>query len=479
MGRGASGVGCGRLALRRHPDTPRPTPDTPGASRRDLPSVDRLLRSEPVRQLLEREPRALVVDAARQALAEARAGLRNGGWPHTVDELPRLIEERVREALAPRLRPVVNATGVVIHTNLGRAPLSDAALAAANEAGRGYSNLEYELERGERGSRHDLVTPALQQLTGAEAALVVNNNAAALLLILSALAVGREVVISRGELVEIGGGVRIPDVLRQSGAHLVEVGTTNRTYGRDYAQACGERTALLLRVHSSNFLQLGFTHAPSLVELAELAGAQGLPLVEDLGSGSLLDTTRFGVRAEPMVQDSVAAGCDLVCFSGDKLLGGPQAGIIVGRRAAVASLRGHPLVRALRPDKVTLAALGATLGHYLRGEAIAMVPVWRMLAASLDALTSRARALADGLPGVELVPSRSTIGGGSLPGETQPSVALALGGSDAEAVAAALRGGSPPVVGRIEQARVLLDLRSVLPEQDPMLRATLRHLLHR
>jgi L-seryl-tRNA(Ser) seleniumtransferase len=447
------------------------------ATRRDLPSVDRLLRSEPLQQLLEREPRALVVDAARQALDEARAGLGNGGWPHTVDDLPRLVEERVRAALTPRLRPVVNATGVVIHTNLGRAPLSDAALAAATEAGRGYSNLEYDLERGARGSRHDLVTPALQQLTGAEAALVVNNNAAALLLILSALATGREVIISRGELVEIGGGVRIPDVLRQSGAHLVEVGTTNRTYAHDYAEAFREQTALLLRVHSSNFLQLGFTHAPTLAELGELAQRQGLMLVEDLGSGSLLDTTRFGLRAEPMVQDSVAAGCDLICFSGDKLLGGPQAGIIVGRRAAVASLRSHPLVRALRPDKVTLAALGATLAQYLRGEAIASVPVWRMLAASPDALTDRARVLAAGLPGVEVVPSRSTIGGGSLPGETQPSAALALAVPDAEQLAATLRHASPAVIGRIEHGRLLLDLRAVLPEQDATLRTTLRGLL--
>jgi L-seryl-tRNA(Ser) seleniumtransferase len=447
------------------------------ATRRDLPSVDRLLLAEPLQRLLEREPRALVVDAARQALDEARAGLGNGGWPHRVDELPRLVEERVRLALAPRLRPVINATGVVIHTNLGRAPLSQAALAAANDAGQGYSNLEYDLDRGERGSRHDLVTPALQQLTGAEAALVVNNNAAALLLILSALATGRQVVISRGELVEIGGGVRIPDVLRQSGAELVEVGTTNRTYASDYARAIGDQTALILRVHSSNFLQLGFTHSPTLAELAQLTAREGRTLVEDLGSGSLLDTSRFGLRREPMVQDSVAAGCDLVCFSGDKLLGGPQAGIIVGRRAALAPLRSHPLVRALRPDKVTLAALGATLHHYVRGEALAAVPVWRMLSAPLDGLTSRAHALAEGLSGVAVVGSRSTIGGGSLPGETQPSAALALNAPDAEAVAAALRRRSPPVIGHIEHGRVLLDLRSVLPEQDATLRAALTGLL--
>jgi L-seryl-tRNA(Ser) seleniumtransferase len=437
---------------------------------RDLPSVDRLLLSEPLRRLLEREPRALVVQATREALDEARSVLRDGGWPHAPDELPALVEERVRQALQPRLRPLINATGVVIHTNLGRAPLSDAALEAVAAAGRGYSNLEYDLSAGTRGSRHELVTFLLQRLTGAEDALVVNNNAAALLLILTTLAAGREVVISRGQLVEIGGGFRVPDVMRQSGATLVEVGTTNRTYVADYEAALGDRTALLLRVHASNFKVIGFAHAATLAELVALGAEHGLGVVDDLGSGALLDSARFGLAHEPTVQDSVADGADLVAFSGDKLLGGPQAGIIVGTSTSIAKLKKHPLVRALRPDKLTLAALGATLTHYVRGEAETKVPVWRMLAAPIESLDARAQALAAQLPGCRVVETRSTIGGGSLPGETQPSRALALGASDPDALATALRSGAMPVIGRIERDQFVLDLRTVLPEQDPLLR---------
>jgi L-seryl-tRNA(Ser) seleniumtransferase len=444
----------------------------PAATPRDLPSVDRLLLDERLRRLLEREPRALVVQATRETLDDARAGLRDGGWPHALDELPALVEERVRRATRPRLRPLINATGVVIHTNLGRAPLSDEALAAATAAGLGYSNLEYDLAAGARGSRHELVTHLLRRLTGAEDALVVNNNAAALLLILSALAVGREVVISRGQLVEIGGGFRVPDVMRQSGATLVEVGTTNRTYVADYEAALGERTALLLRVHASNFRVVGFTHAATLDELVALGARVGLPVVDDLGSGALLDTARFGLAHEPMAQESLAAGAELVAFSGDKLLGGPQAGVIVGRAAAVARLKKHPLVRAVRPDKLTLAALGATLAHYVRGEAEQRIPVWRMLATPVEALEARARALAGELAGARVVETRSTVGGGSLPGETQPSRALALDAADAERLARALRQAETPVIGRIEHERLLLDLRTVLPEQDgPLLSA--------
>src|SRR5918912_4154302 len=344
-------------------------------SRRDLPSVDRLLRDP----LLQALPRDLALQAARDVLDEARRATRNGGWAFGIEDLPRLVEQRVREASQPRLRPVLNASGVVIHTNLGRAPLSAAALAAAQEAAQGYSNLEYDLDQGERGSRHNLVTDLLKRLTGAEDALVANNNAAAVLLILSALGQGREAVISRGQLVEIGGGFRIPDVMRQSGVRLVEVGTTNRTYAADFEAAITDQTALLLRVHASNFLQVGFTHQPTLDELVEVGRRHELAVVDDLGSGSLLDTARFGLAREPMVQSSVAAGMTLVAFSGDKLLGGPQAGIILGRAAEVARLRRHPLMRAIRPDKLTLAALGATLVHYLRGEAEREVPVWRMI----------------------------------------------------------------------------------------------------
>jgi L-seryl-tRNA(Ser) seleniumtransferase len=436
---------------------------------RDLPSIDRLLRHDRLAAL----PRELALQAARQVLEEARQATLNGGWPFALADLPRLVEERVDAATAPRLRPVLNASGVIIHTNLGRAPLSAAALQAAQDAALGYSNLEYDLAAGERGSRHNLVTDLLQRLTGAEDALVTNNNAAAVLLILSALAQGREAVISRGQLVEIGGGFRIPDVMRQSGVSLVEVGTTNRTYASDFEAAITANTALLLRVHASNFLQVGFIHQPTLEELVEVAQRHHVPVVDDLGSGSLLDTSRFGLAREPMVQSSVAAGTTLVAFSGDKLLGGPQAGVIVGRSDEIGRLRRHPLMRAIRPDKLTLAALGATLVHYVRGEAEREVPVWRMIATSPDMLRARASAIATRLEG-EVVETRSAVGGGSLPGQTQPSWAVALRSPSADRLAAALRRANPPVIGRVEEDRLLLDLRAIAPEQDGILEAAVR-----
>ncbi len=445
---------------------------------RDLPSVDRLLQHEEVQRLLEREPRDLVVQATREALDAARAALRVGGPDGIIADLPRRVEERLRKATALPLRPVVNATGVIVHTNLGRAPLSADALAAAQAAAAGYSNLEYDLEAGTRGSRHQLVVNLLRRLTGAEDALVVNNNAAAVLLVLSALGQGREGVISRGQLVEIGGGFRIPDVMRQSGMTLVEVGTTNRTYVSDYEAAIGERTALLLRVHSSNFKQVGFTHQPDLEELVALARQHDLPLVDDLGSGSLLDTSRYGLTREPMVQESVAAGAAVVTFSGDKLLGGPQAGVIVGRAESVALLKQHPLTRAVRPDKLTLAALAATLVHYLRGEAERKVPVWQMIATPTDALERRCQAHVATLgPVARMVETSSTVGGGSLPGETLPSRGIAIESPSPDRLAAALRAASTPVVARIEDDRVVLDLRTILPEQDPLLAAVFQEVL--
>jgi L-seryl-tRNA(Ser) seleniumtransferase len=434
-------------------------------SARDLPPVDRLLRDP----LLASLPRELALQAAREVLDDARRATLNGAWTFSPADLPGLVEQRVRAATAPRLRPVLNASGVIIHTNLGRAPLSAAALEAAQEAAAGYSNLEFDLEAGERGSRHALVTDMLGRLTGAEDALVANNNAAAMLLILTALGQGHEAVISRGQLVEIGGGFRIPDVMRQSGVSLIEVGTTNRTYATDFETAITERTALLLRVHASNFLQVGFVHQPTLAELVEVGQRHGLPVVDDLGSGSLLATSQFGLAAEPGVQASVAAGVALTAFSGDKLLGGPQAGIIVGRASEISRLRKHPLMRAIRPDKLTLAALGATLGHYVRGEAERQVPVWRMIAAPSAALEARARSLAAQL-GATAVETRSAVGGGSLPGQTQPSWAVALDTLSPDKLAAALRHANPPVIGRIEDDRLLLDLRAILPEQDETLR---------
>jgi L-seryl-tRNA(Ser) seleniumtransferase len=448
---------------------------------RDLPSIDRLLHDARLAGL----PHELTLQAARAVLDEARRETRNGGWTHTLADLPALVEERVRDAMRPRLKRVINASGVIIHTNLGRAPLSSAALQAAEDAGRGYSNLEYDLDKGERGSRHNLVTDLLRRLTGAEDALVTNNNAAAMLLILSALGQGREAIISRGQLVEIGGGFRIPDVMLQSGVSLIEVGTTNRTYAADFDAAVTPQTAMLLRVHASNFLQVGFVHQPTLEDIVAVGQKHALPVVDDLGSGSLLDTARFGLAREPMVQDSVAAGMTLIAFSGDKLLGGPQAGIIVGRAAEVSRLRRHPLMRAIRPDKLTLAALGATLVHYVRGEAEREVPVWRMIAAPVEALRRRAEELASRLGGrteaelnvkvgVGAVETRSAVGGGSLPGQTQASAAVGLEAESPDGLAARLRRADPPVITRIEDGRVLLDLRSVLPEQDPELERAVR-----
>ncbi|MDP8921765.1 MAG: L-seryl-tRNA(Sec) selenium transferase [Chloroflexota bacterium] len=442
---------------------------------RALPSVDRLLHDARVAALVGEHPRSLVVDAAREALDEARRRLRTGA---DAPDLPELVALRLSLAAASTLRRAINATGVVIHTNLGRAPLSEVALAAMREVGVGYSNLEYDLEAGARGSRHEHVGALLRRLSGAEAALVVNNNAAAVMLALSALAQGREVVISRGELVEIGGGFRIPDVLRQSGARLVEVGTTNRTYVRDFEAAVTDLTALFLRVHSSNFRVVGFVHAPEPAELAVAAHARGLLLVDDNGSGCFLDTARYGLAPEPLVQESVASGADVVAFSGDKLLGGPQAGILVGRADVIAGLKQHPLTRALRPDKATLAALGATLRHYVRGEAERRVPVWRMIAAGPEEIEARGRAVIRALgpagDGWTIEDGRSAVGGGSLPGETLPTRLLAAPESlNAEHLAADLRRATPAIVGRIERGRLVFDVRTVLPEEDDLFVRTL------
>ncbi len=460
---------------------------------RKLPRADGLLAAADRAGLLARLGHAPVMEAIRGLLDDLRAGILAGAACPPAAE----IEERLLGLLAGEaagsLRRVVNATGVVIHTNLGRAPLSAEALEAMRLAGAGYVNLEYDLGSGERGERHGHAAGPLRRLTGAEAALVVNNNASAVLLALAALVDGLpgkgdapaagpgEVIVSRGQLVEIGGGFRVPDVLRRSGASLVEVGTTNRTYLRDYEAALGERTRMLLWVHRSNFRLTGFTHDASLEELVELGRRAGVWVVDDLGSGTLLSTARYGLGEEPTVQSRVAAGADLVCFSGDKLLGGPQAGILVGRREAVARARRHPLLRALRVDKVTLAGLSATLAHYERGEAERTIPVWRAIAQAPEALGERASgwlaALGAAGRGVEVREGLSAVGGGSLPGVTLPTRLLALPGGDPDALAERLRRAATPVVGRIEQGRVVLDPRTVLPDEDEPLLASVRSAL--
>jgi L-seryl-tRNA(Ser) seleniumtransferase len=391
----------------------------------------------------------LAVDAARTVIAQARDEIRSGADPGDLDAR---LREELAAARRPALRRVLNATGIVVHTNLGRAPLAPQALEHVLEVGRGYSNLEYDVRAGVRGSRQDHVAGILRRLTGAEAALVVNNNAGAVLLALAALAEGRDVIVSRGELIEIGDGFRIPDVLARSGARLVEVGTTNRTRAADYERAIGEQTALLLRVHQSNFRVVGFAEQPSLRELAGVAKRHSLALLDDLGSGALVD-----LGDEPTARESLAAGADAVCFSGDKLLGGPQAGIVAGRADLVERLRRHPLHRALRIDKLGLAALEATLRLYLDPErALADVPVLRMLREDASAVHTRAERLADAVGG-EVEETVARVGGGALPLAELVSYACAI----EESLAAPLRGGEPPVVGIVRDGRLLLDCRTL------------------
>jgi L-seryl-tRNA(Ser) seleniumtransferase len=400
----------------------------------------------------------LLVSAARSALARAREELQAGAEP---GDLVERVESELAAARGARLRRVINATGVIIHTNLGRAPLAPEALERVNAVAGGYSNLEYDLGEGGRGSRQDHVAPILRRLTGAEAALVVNNNAAAVLLALAALAEGREVLVSRGELIEIGDGFRIPDVLARSGARLREVGTTNRTRAGDYDRAIGPETALLLRVHQSNFRVVGFTEQPRLANLVRVARAHGLPLVDDLGSGALFASSSLLLGDEPTARESLEAGADLVCFSGDKLLGGPQAGIIVGRAELVERLRRHPLQRALRADKLTLAALEATLALYLDPELAAReVPVLRMLAEPVETVRTRAQRLAD-LVGGDVEPTVGRVGGGALPLTELPSFACAV----EEELAPRLRETDPPVIGVVRDGRCLLDCRTLRDEE--------------
>ena len=467
-----------------HPDARPRAAQAQRAALRNLPSVDRLLADARVAALLADHGRDAVADLARAVLQEYRAAITasgaGGGAPRR-EPVAEALLARAAATLRPSLTRVINATGVILHTNLGRAPLSRAAIEAMQHVAGGYSNLEYDVEAGERRSRFSHLDATLCRITGAEAGIAVNNNAAAVLLALTALCRDREVIISRGQLVEIGGGFRIPDVMRQSGAHLVEVGTTNRTYLRDYAAAITERTAAILRVHSSNFRVVGFVEETPLAALASLASERGLLLIDDLGSGALLDTRAFGLSAEPMVQDSVRAGADVVLASGDKLLGGPQAGIAVGRREAIDAMQRHPLARAVRADKTTIAALAATLDHYARGDAVAAIPVWRMIAAGASALRHRARRWARACGGAaEAIDGRSTVGGGSLPGDEMPTTVCAISapptsgsGDSATAFAAALRAASPPIIARIAEDRVLLDPRTVDPADDRHVAATL------
>jgi len=438
-------------------------------SLRDLPSVDRLLSADQADDLIAAYGRPLTVQALRTSLESARLAIQQGQDVPEETDLISGTRATLRNWLLPSLRPIINATGVIIHTNLGRAPLSADAQRAVSDVASGYSSLEYDLERGARGSRDVHAEHLLVRLTGAESALVVNNNAAAVLLVLTVLAHEMEVLVSRTQLIEIGGGFRIPQIMEQSGAILREVGTTNRTHLKDFEGALTDNTALILRVHHSNFKIVGFTTEPSLPELIDVGHKHDLPVLDDLGSGALLDTAQFGLGHEPMVQESVREGAPLVAFSGDKLVGGPQAGILVGQKALIDRLARHPMARAVRPDKMCLAGLSATLNHFVMDEASEAVPVWMMIAAPEDQLRRRAGEWVQQLETGEVVPGRSTVGGGSLPEETLPTSLLALDVPHPNAFADRLREADPPIVARVENDHVMIDPRTVLPGQEQTL----------
>jgi L-seryl-tRNA(Ser) seleniumtransferase len=444
---------------------------------RNIPAVDALLQTRQAAGLVAEFGRPLTLEALRAVLAELRAKFKEG---ETLPDRTIILQEaraKIEVWLTPTLVSAINASGVILHTNLGRAPLSRAALQAMVSLAGGYSTLEYDLEKGVRGSRGIHAEALLTRLTGAEAALVVNNNAAAVLLVLSTLAKGKRAIISRSQLVEIGGGFRIPDVMAQSGAKLVEVGTTNKVHLSDYEMALQDPTALVMRAHHSNFKLVGFTSEPSLDELVALAHRCGVMVVDDLGSGTLIDTARFGLAHEPTIQESVRTGVDLVCFSGDKLLGGPQAGVIVGRHDLLAKIRKHPLARAVRADKLCLAALNATLLHYLKDEAEREIPIWQMISKTPEQIKIRAERWQEEVGAGTIVAGQSTVGGGALPEETLPTFLLALEVPQLNRFLGRLRSVNPPVIARIEGERVVLDPRTVLPEQEGALLVGVKNVL--
>ena len=439
-------------------------------SRRELPSVNTLLETPGVKHLLDRHPRRVVVDAVRSTVESARVA---GGAPRTEEQWVETITSAVQQASRLSLRRVINATGVVLHTNLGRAPLADSAIRAIEHIAEGFSNLEYDIERGQRGSRYSHCVGLLRELTGAEDALVVNNCAAAMVLSLNAIAQRKEVLVSRGELVEIGGSFRIPDIMARSGARLVEVGTTNRTHDDDYRRAITPKTAAIVKVHRSNFTIEGFTSEVSVERLAFIAAEHGLPVIHDLGSGLMISLDDYGLSGEPTASTALASGATLVLMSGDKLLGGPQAGIILGKTEIVAKLRKNPFARAMRVDKLTLSALEATLRLYLEpAQALKEIPVLAMLTESLEEIELRAHGVVAALrpwkieAGVES--SRASVGGGAFPTAEIASSAVVLRG-DAQQIEERLRLGDPAVIGRIAEGKLLLDLRSVLPREDAAL----------
>ena len=441
---------------------------------RKLPSVEKILTAAEIQPEISRYSRALVTRAAQEVLTAARRQIGEGdGCPLMADVLSR-IKELLNRQWPAFLSPVINGTGIIIHTNLGRAPLSPDALEALAQIGGNFCALEYDLPGGKRGVRGQEAEKLLCALTGVESALVVNNNAAAVLLVLIGLARNKEVVISRGELVQIGGGFRVPEIMQQSGVSLREVGTTNQTFIKDYEAAVSDNTALLLKVHRSNFSMKGFVHDTGVSELKTLALKNSLPLVYDIGSGALLNTEDFGLGHEPTVQEALVDGADIACFSGDKLLGGPQAGIILGKKEYVDKLRHHPLMRVIRIDKLTVAALAATVRHYLQKEAVEKIPVWQMIAATIERIETRAKLIAKKLAqaglAAEIRDGSSMVGGGSLPEESLPTKLVAVKPPYApEDFTRRLRLATPPLLGRVEGEYFLIDMRTVLPSLDAVL----------
>jgi len=444
--------------------------------RREIPSVDKIMRQAEIGPLQQQYGHALTLQAVQSVLAELRIDSSEQRKSKSVQgewNLLAAVERRLTEWTHPTLRPVINATGVILHTNLGRSPLSAEAIEAVRQAAEGYSTLEFDLDSGKRGSRSVHAAELLARLTGAEDALVVNNNAAAVLLVLTASAKRKQVAISRSQLVEIGGGFRIPEVMAQSGAHLVEIGTTNRVHLSDYEAALEQGAQVILRAHPSNFKIIGFTAEPEIAEIIPLAHRFNALFIDDLGSGALLDTSSYGLEHEPMVQESLSSGADLVCFSGDKLLGGPQAGIIVGRKELINKIKKAPLARAVRADKLCLAALSVTLLHYLKGEAEQKIPVWQMIAQPAEEVKARAQRLQVLLGRGEIKEGSSTVGGGSLPEETLPTFVLSLKVDRPDEFSKRLRQSEIPVITRIEQDQIVIDLRTVLQGQEDTLAAVL------
>jgi L-seryl-tRNA(Ser) seleniumtransferase len=447
---------------------------------RTLPSVNELVESPALSHWSKTLPRELIVSAVRHAINECRQEIMLGDGHDiaSLDHLIRCVDSHLKQSQGLALPQVINATGILLHTGLGRSPLSDRAIDAIALACAGYTPLEMDLCSGKRGQRVDAVRQQLCDLTGCESATVVNNNAAALLIALSSLAAGKEVIVSRGELIEIGGSFRLPEIMAASGSRLREVGTTNKTRISDYAAAINGSTGILLKVHPSNYQLSGFTQSVSIAELVELGRTRDLPVVYDIGSGALFDLTQFGFADEPLAPDSIAAGADLVLFSGDKLLGGPQAGVIVGRRELVERIEQNPLARALRVDKLTLAALSATLSSFRHPQtALRELPLWRMIAATLEDLQQRARRIAEEVKSrtsgyaVDIAGTTAYLGSGSVPNQHLESVAVTLGGGNASegVLAERLRAGAPPVVARLERGLVVIDLRAVMPNQDEAL----------